>query len=247
MADKGNGGGLAARLDETGQLLVRSGIEIVRTLEAMRAAGDTLSTDLESEEHLFNSRLLEVDEIGGTLTIAWSDSKEANTLLMEKPSRTFSGYHAGLHFEFVAEHPRETDFGNRSAIQYSLPKAMLAVQRRVLPRYKVPPSVPLQCEISLGPVSFEAQVVDVGLGGVGAIVYDSSIRLDAGMILPRARILLPGHPPVLTALEVRHIRTVTRKDGTVRKRAGCRFIAPGEAIEALVRVFLAAIEAAPAS
>lgn len=246
MADKGDADGLAARLDETGQLLVRSGTEIARTLEAMRAAGDSLSADLEAEEHLFVSRVLEVDEKNGSMTLAWSESKEANALVMEKASITFNGNHDGLHFQLVAEHPRETDFGNRSAIQVSLPRAMLAVQRRVLPRYKVPPAVPLRCEISLGAVSFEALVVDVGLGGIGAIVYDASIRLDAGMIVPRARILLPAHAPVLAALEVRSIRTLKRADGTMVKRAGCRFIAPGKGIEALVRVFLAAVEAASA-
>jgi hypothetical protein len=49
---------------------------------------------------------------------------------------------------------------------------------------------------------------------------------------------------VLAALEVRHVGTFTRADGTVFKRAGCRFIAPSAAIDALVRLFLAAIEAA---
>ena len=245
MADKGDGGGLAARLGETGQVLVRSGIEIEHTLEAMRAAGDSLSAELGSDEHLFISRLLEVDARNGTMTIAWSESREANARITEKPSIAFNANHAGLHFQFIADGPRVTDVGNRSAVQLSLPKAMRAVQRRVPPRYQVPPTVPLRCEISLGTVSFDALVVDVSLGGLGAIVYDSAIRLDTGMIIPRARILLPPHAPVLAGLEVRHIRTVTRADGSVAKRAGCRFIAPSAGIEALVRLFLAAVEAAP--
>jgi hypothetical protein len=49
---------------------------------------------------------------------------------------------------------------------------------------------------------------------------------------------------VLVALEVRHIRTMAGADGTLVKRAGCRFIAPGSGIEALVRLFLAAVEPA---
>lgn len=245
MADKRDADGLAARTDQTGQLLVRSGIEIRKTLEAMRAAGDALSADLESEEHLFVSRLLEVDTRNRTMTIGWSESKEANALILRKQPVTFNVNHQGLHFQFAADHPRQTDFGNRSAIQLDLPKAMFAMQRRVLQRYVVPPAVPLKCEISLGAVSFDALVVDLSLGGIGAILYDPSIRLDVGMTLPRARIVLPAHAPVLAALEVRNIRTVTRADGSLVKRAGCRFIAPGSGIEALVRLFLAAVEAAP--
>ena len=246
MADERHSSGdLAERLDETGRLLVRSAIEIGHTLETMRSAGDSLSADLVSDEHLFISRVLEVDPRNETMTVAWSESKEANAEIMARRSITFNANHEGLHFQFVAENPRETDYGNRSAIQLSLPRAMLAVQRRVLPRCKVPPTVPLKCEISLGPMSFEAMVVDVSLGGIGAIVYDPAIRLEAGMIISRARILLPAHVPVLAGLEVRHIGTVTRADGTVAKRAGCRLIAPSAGIEALVRLFLAAVEAAP--
>ena len=243
MAKDHGADGFAARADETGQLLVRSGIEIGQTLEAMRAAGAALSADLELEEHLFVSRLLEVDLANGTMTMGWSESKEANALVMAKPSITFSANHEGLHYRFVAGDPREAN----AAIQFALPAAILAVQRRESPRYKVPPTVPLKCEISLGPISFDAQVVDLGLGGLGAIVYDPSIRLDVGMMLRRARIFLPAHPPVLAALEVRHIRTITRSDGSVVKRAGCRFVAPGSGIEALVRLFLAAVEPATGS
>ena len=247
MADERNtSGGFAARLDETGQLLVRSGIEIVHTLEAVQSAGDLLFADLNSDEHLFISRLLEVDARHDVMTVAWSESKEANAEFMAQRSITFNVNHDGLHFQFIAENPRETDLGNRSAIQLSLPKAIFAFQRRALPRYKVPPAVPLKCEISLGPVSFEALVVDVGLGGIGAIVYDPAIRLEIGMIIPRATIQLPAHAPVLAALEVCHIGTVRRADGTVAMRAGCRFIAPSAGIVALVRLFLAAIEAASA-
>ena len=229
-------------MDETGQLLVRSGIEIGRTLEAIRAAGDVLSAELGPEEHLLVTRLLEVDVQGGSMTMGWSESKQTNALIMEKQSISFSVNHQGLHIHFVAEHPRESQSGDGSAVQMSLPGTLLAVQRRAAPRYRVPPSVPLKCEISLGPVSFEALVVDFSSGGVGAIVYDPAIRLDVGMIIPLAKIFLPAHAPVLAGLEVRHIKTVTTAQGRLAKRAGCRFIAPSAGIEALVRLFLAAIE-----
>ena len=242
MADDPKSGELAARVDETGRLLVRSGIEILHTLEAMRVAGDALSAVLDPDERLFITRLLEEDAEHGTKPLAWSESREANALILDRSSVSFSANHGGLHFQFAAERLRETDLGNLSAIQLGLPAAMLAMQRRALPRFKVPPTVPLKCEISLGPITFEAQVVDLSLGGIGAIVYDPSIRLEIGMTLTRARIVLPSHAPVLAALEVRNIRTVTRHDGALAKRAGCRFIAPVSGIEALVRLFLAAVE-----
>ena len=247
MADHPDTGSLAARAEETGQLLVRSGIEIGHTLEAVRAGGDALSADLELEEHLFITQLLDVNAQDGTMTIGWSESKEVNALIMEKQSIAFSVNHEGLYLRFNVDNPRETEFESRSAIKFSMPKAVLVSQRRGLPRYRVPPSIPLSCEISLGDVSIDALVVDVSLGGIGTVIYDPSIRLDAGMTMPRVRIFLPGHAPVLAALEVRHVRTVTSAGGAVVKRAGCRFIAPSAGVEALVRVFLAAVKAAPSS
>jgi len=245
MADERDADDLAGRADETGRLLVRSGIEIGHTLHAMQAAGDILSAELASDEHLFNTRLLEIDDRDGTISIGWSDSKDANALVMAMSSIAFRANHSGLQFRFIADKPREASIGSRSVIQLSMPTAMLAVQRRALPRYKVPATVPLRCEIVLGPMAFDVQVVDVSLSGLGTIVYDPSIRLDPGMTIPRAMIHLPPHAPVLAALEVRHIHTVTQADGTVSKRAGCRFIAPSTGLEALVRLFVAAVAAMP--
>ncbi len=231
--------------DKADQLQVRSGSDVGFTLEAMRAAGDALLASLGPEETLFAARLLGVDARNGTMTVGWSAAKEGAQVL-ERPSISFSANHEGLHFQFVADRPRPTEFGNRQAIQLDLPKTMFAVQRRVLPRYKVPPAIPVKCEISVGPVSFESLVVDFGAGGFGAIVYDPSIQLKVGMTLPGVRIVVPGHTPVLAALEVRNIRTVTHEGGSIVKRAGCRFIVPDSETEALLRLFLAAANAAPA-
>ena len=74
------------------------------------------SAELGSDEHLFISRLLEVDARNGTMTIAWSESREANARITEKPSIAFNANHAGLHFQFIADGPRVTDAGNRSAV-----------------------------------------------------------------------------------------------------------------------------------
>lgn len=231
--------------DKVDQLQVRSGSDVGFTLEAMRAAGDALLASLGPEETLFAARLLGVDANNGTMTVGWSAAKDGAQVL-ERPSISFSANHGGLHFQFVADHPRPTEFGDRPAIQLDLPKTMFAVQRRVLPRYKVPPAIPVKCEISVGAMSFESLVVDVGPGGVGAIVYDPSIRLEVGMTLPGARIAFPGRAPVLAALEVRNIRTVTQEGGSIVKRAGCRFVVPDSETEGLLRLFLATAKAASA-
>lgn len=115
---------------------------------------------------------------------------------------------------------------------------MSGAERRRSPRHVAPRSLALTCRVKEGPVRFEGLVVDLGPGGLGAIVYDPDVKLEVGMVLPRVEIELPGLSPVLSSIEVRHVGSVTRHGGVVAKRAGCRFVAPGSAIDALVRKFL---------
>ncbi len=111
-------------------------------------------------------------------------------------------------------------------------------ERRRSPRHPAPKSLALTCRVKEGPVKFEGLIVDLGPGGLGAIVYDADVKLEVGMLLPRVEIEFPGLSPVLSSIEVRHVGSVTRNGGVVAKRAGCRFIAPGSAIDALMRKFL---------
>jgi len=112
------------------------------------------------------------------------------------------------------------------------------LHRRGYRRYAVPPQVPLSCEISLGAIAFEAKVVDISLNGIGAITYDASNRLVAGMMLRRARIIQPRGRPVIVDLEVRHISRIVLPDGRPAHRAGCRFIGAAREIEGLIRLFV---------
>lgn len=228
--------------DTTGTLLVRSAAEIEESLEEMRAAGDTLSASLEEGEQLFLSRLLQVDPVGRTMTIAFSDARAANRALLARDSVIITCNHRGVHYEFMAARPHEVQLADVAAIRFSLPAAMLAMRRRAHPRFAVPPRVPLKCVVEWGPVSFEAQVVDVSRKGVGTIVYDAGIRLEPGTRLPRARIEHPRRT-VLVGLEVRHARRVTLPDGRPAMRAGCRLIGAHHDLEDLIRLFVTDLEA----
>jgi hypothetical protein len=110
-------------------------------------------------------------------------------------------------------------------------------ERRGHPRAR--PQLPVVCEIHLGPVSFEAMVVDLSLGGIGTLVYDAAVRLDPGQRLPGARIRHPQREPVTVDMEVRHVARIVLADGRPANRAGCRLFGPPGDIEDLVRRFLA--------
>ena len=222
---------------------MRSGIEISNTLRAICSAGETLFASLPPDDILFLSTLLHVDAEAGSMVIAWSTSKDANLAVLAARRVVLGCSHEGAHCEFPATDPHETDHDGRPGIRFAFPDSLLVLRRRASRRYVVPPQVPLICEISLGAIAFEAKVVDISLNGIGAITYDASNRLVAGMMLRRARIIQPRGRPVIVDLEVRHISRIVLPEGRPAHRAGCRFIGDAREIEGLIRLFVTELDA----
>lgn len=219
-------------------MLVRSGIEIANALRAICAAGETLSASLPPDDILFLSQLLHVDPEAGSIMVAWSAAKEANAAILAARRVAFGCSHDGAHHEFLALDPRESGHGGRPGVQFAFPVALLVLHRRASRRYAVPPHVPLTCEISVGPLSFEARVVDISLNGIGAITYDAGIHLEPGMLLRRARIVQPRERAVIVDLELRHISSIVLPDGRTAHRAGCRLIGDADETARLIRNFV---------
>ncbi len=183
-----------------------------------------------------------MDPVAGSIVIAWSAAKDANLAILATRRVVFGCSHDGAHYEFPATEPCETDHGGQPGIQFAFPDALLVLHRRADKRYAVPPQVPLSCEISLGPVAFDAKIVDISRNGLGAIIYDASIHLEPGMMLRRARIIRPRGRPVVVDLELRHISRVAMRDGRAAHRAGCRFIGAADEIESLLCFFVTELE-----
>lgn len=102
----------------------------------------------------------------------------------------------------------------------------------------VPAAVALRCEMRVGSLSLEAAVVDISLGGMGTLVYDSRVRLEPGMRIERARVLHGGNQPVTVDLEITNVSPVLDRDGRPANRAGCVIRGSRQTLEELVRMFI---------
>lgn len=203
----------------------------------MHGAGELVTASVSGGEQLFLSRLLRVDAAAGVIVLACSDIKQANSALLAAHAVALACNHEGTHYEFVAARPRETQYRGVLAFELDFPPALVVLQRRAAPRIAVPPKVPLRCELRAGVLSFDAQVIDISLKGMGAVIYDPAIQLERGMRL-EARIVHPSRAPVDADVEVRHVSRVQSSDGAEISRAGCRFVGAPQDIEDLIRVFV---------
>ena len=102
----------------------------------------------------------------------------------------------------------------------------------------MPATVALVCEMRIGALSLEAAVVDISLGGMGTLVYDSRIRLEPGMRIERARILHGTNDPITVELEIANVTEVKDREGRPANRAGCLIRGSRQTLENLVRMFI---------
>lgn len=224
--------------------MVRSQREIAGALGELCRAGAPVTAMLHSGEQLFLSRLLRVEREAGYFVLACTALvKRANSVLLAEQMLRFAANHAGVHYEFEAGHPVEMEEGGEAAFRLDFPHGLALLQRRSRARVAVPPAMELRCVANLGPLSFEASVVDISTQGLGSIVYDPGVHLEPGMRLPGATIVHPRRPPITTDLLVRHVRRQTLPDGSYVLRAGCSFVGSPAEVEALIALFVTQVPA----
>jgi c-di-GMP-binding flagellar brake protein YcgR len=239
VPERVNSPDITSRLAHTGQLLVRSGIEIDRILSAIAEDGDTVSANLPSKT-MFLSRLVFVEPVKQFMLMSYSDHKPANAeILGAKKPITFKCNHRGAQFAFSCNSPRQALHEREPAIQLGMPTTMLALlHRRGLQRVQVPAQAQVDCLLRMGVLSFDARLVDVSMDGMGFLVGEDAIPLCAGTRLEGARIRHPQREPLMVDIEVRHVTRITLPDGKRATRIGCRILAGPSDLEELIRLFI---------
>ena len=230
---------IATRLGTTttGQLLVRSGIEIERLLQAM--VQDATPVTAKLPEHVFVSRLLAVDALEQSVVLAYCDHKPANSAVMASRSVTLLGNHRGAQFAFACPKPRHHMHQGQPAIRMEAPPLMLATQpRHQRSRGHLPGEADVHCELRMGVISFDAKLIDMSLDGKAFLLGAPAIPLCAGTKLEGARIQDGAGRPVVVDLEIDQVIQAVLPNGKRATRIGCRVLADRERMEKLTRLFV---------
>lgn len=227
----------------TSETLVRSRLEVERILRAVAGKQTPVTAYFPEGDHLFVSRLRRVDADLGLLVMDYGSDKAANAALLAARRIPLSSNEGGAQVEFLGNDPAETLLDQVPAIRMQFPQLLLIRQRRAHRRIGTLPGVPLRCIADAGgAISFEAEIVDISLGGIGAMIYDAGITLAPGTVLKGCKIVHPRGAVVEVDIEIRHTGIGALADGTPACRSGCRFLGPAGRIEELMRVFVLDLE-----
>ena len=120
---------ITSRLALTGQLLVRSGIEIGRILDSMLEDHDTLTANLPSQM-MFLSQLMFIEPVKGYMLLSYSHHKAANAAALAQPKLILRCNHRGAQFAFAGATPHAAVQSGQPCIQCELPPVMVALQQR---------------------------------------------------------------------------------------------------------------------
>jgi c-di-GMP-binding flagellar brake protein YcgR len=232
---------IATRLGTTttGQLLVRSGIEIERLLNALVRDRGPVTGRLPGDL-MFLSRVLHFDAAAQQVVLAYSDHKPANSAVLTAKSVTFMFNHRGAQFAFSGSKPVHAVHAGQPAIRVGAPKIMLAMQHhRNQTRAQHLPSEPdVRCELWMGVISFEGRLVDMSLDGKAYLLVDAGVPVCAGTRLPKSRILCEEREPVVVDIDVDQVNLGVQHNGKRATRIGCRIVTDRERLDKISKLFV---------
>lgn len=224
------------------QVLIRSRIEIAAVLQSLIDGDLPLVSHHQVRDQLFIAKLHRVCPEQNFLVIGYSDNKAANADVFAARSVLFFASHDKGCVRFLASNPVERH-DPVQAIQFDFPGELFIEQRRAIKRIHLIPETRLSCLADGdGITPFEASIVDVGLAGIGVMVYDPAIRLVPGTVLIGCRVELPDGSVAVVDIQAMHSSHLVLLDGSPVCRAGCRFIGDPAQIDRLLKVFVLDLE-----
>lgn len=223
---------------DTSDHLLRSPTQIARVLESLVARRAVVTAELPGSRGRFTGHVMHVDPNGQFIVVTATADESANAALLARVRVTLVSQLGDWHIEFVAVEPCEVMHEGTRGIRLRYPEILTVFRRRQNARHDVPPTVPLRCVADAGGITpFDAQIKDIGLGGIGVLFYAPDITLEPGTVLVGSRIEVPGADSVTIDLEVRYSEVVTLPDGSSARYSGFRFVSACDDIKKLVDTF----------
>ncbi|MCW5624776.1 MAG: flagellar brake protein [Burkholderiales bacterium] len=222
---------------------IRSKVEIAFVLRAVLQAGATVTAYFGESRNFIITALLAVDTDEQCLLLDAAQVASANARLTHGGKIRFETHQDRIRILFDASSVESAEFEGRPAFRVPMPDSLRKFQRREFFRLETPVAKPLRCSMTLPDgTRFEATLVDIGLGGICISGFPESVRLESGMECPSCHIALPEVGAITTPVQIRNVLQVPLRNGTVSRRAGCKFLRLPPASETLVQRYINRLE-----
>jgi c-di-GMP-binding flagellar brake protein YcgR len=221
------------------QCIVQNQKQIIQILNDLAKYHDMLKISFNNDTCLTN--VISVDANNHAVYLDIGIDEAFNNRLLASHHVVFSK-DDGIRIKWTSAHVSLATLKDGKAIKIALPQKLMRLQRREFFRLTTPIVNPVPCII---PISDEANpdagrvleliLVDVSLGGVGAIVADPLDKLLViGESFNQCKINFPEVGETSLTLQVRNITPITLKDGVIKHRIGLQFVSPSRGNEGLI-------------
>lgn len=230
-------------LDEYGEYLLHSPLEILAVLRQVATQGDLVTLYFNSGKDFLLTTLLAVNE--QEVLLDKGSSEEMNRRSISADKIFCVTRHAKVKLQFILTGVREVMLDGRSVFAAALPVTLLRLQRREYFRLNTPLNRPLVCHIPLqhedGTVElFTRNVVDISVGGVA--IQTDGIDFIPEQVFGGCNLELPEIGVLSITLMVRNLYEVPLRNGHLSKRAGCKFVDLPPASQNMIQRYIVRIE-----
>jgi len=215
--------------------LLRSRSKIAPVLEALAARRQRITVELRNNQGVVSTQLVFADPVGDFIIVAAAETEPLNAALLALARMTLVAEPDDWHIEFVGAEPSEVKHEGVAAIRLAYPEILTVQQRRQTERFDAAPKVLLRCVADAGGFApFDAQIKDIGFGGISVLLYPPDVMLEPGTVLAGSRIEIPGIDIVTVDLEVRYSELVTLEDGRRVRCSGFRFLNASDEVKQML-------------
>ena len=146
--------------------------------------------------------------------------------------------------QFTLAGAEPVDCQGRAAVRFRLPRRVLRIQRRSVPRRSPSGGRPAVCRVPV-PGSAEqyepARVLDISLGGLAVLATPRLFALSRDQVVGPCRLDLPELGQIEVSLRVRYLEAWPGEVGS--RRCGCEFVDLGDGARRSLQRYLERLEA----
>ena len=228
---------------DVSHFLLTSTLELGHALRGLEHKAEMISVYFDQGRNAFLTAILRVDLANRRFWFDPSSVPAINRAFSQAQHIVFAAAPDGVKIQFVVDGGvRLAEIDGAPAFEAAFPQDMVKLQRREYFRLETPIGKPLVCKLPHrnGNV-INLPLHDISIGGM-AMWMANRVDMAQMDIFPHCRVDLGTYGLIEVTVEIRSIRQVTKRDGSVQSMIGTCFVNLPRNTENLLQRYIAQLE-----